>query len=241
MPGTPAAATTMSALRMWAARSRVPVWHRVTVAFSVRRVSSRPSGRPTVIPRPTTTTSAPAISTPWRRSSSMTPTGVHGSGPGLPSTSLPRFIGCSPSTSLSGSTRESSANSSSPVGCCTMKPVQAGSAFSSSITASTSAWVAVAGRSRRIEVIPIEAQSLCLAPTYQCEPGSSPTSTVPSPGVTPRSFSAATRSASSALIVRRVAVPSRMRRGHRVAPVGRQWKKWRVPVKYIVTPASWRP
>ena len=61
MPGTPAAATTMSALRTWAARSRVPVWHSVTVAFSERRVSSSPSGRPTVRPRPTTTTSAPAI------------------------------------------------------------------------------------------------------------------------------------------------------------------------------------
>ena len=61
MPGTPAAATTMSACRTWAARSRVPVWHSVTVAFSVRRVSSSPSGRPTVRPRPTTTTSAPAI------------------------------------------------------------------------------------------------------------------------------------------------------------------------------------
>ncbi len=86
--------------------------------------------------------------------------------------------------------------------------MQDGSAFSSSITASTSAWVAVAGRSRRIDSMPISAQSLCLAPTYQCEPGSSPTSTVPSPGVTPRSRSAATRSASSALIAFSVAVPS---------------------------------
>src|SRR3954452_10612818 len=62
-PGTPAAATTMSADRTCADRSRVPVWHSVTVAFSVRRVSSRPSGRPTVIPRPMTTTSAPGIGT----------------------------------------------------------------------------------------------------------------------------------------------------------------------------------
>ena len=53
IPGTPAAATTMSAWRTCAARSRVPVWHSVTVAFSERRVSSRPSGRPTVMPRPT--------------------------------------------------------------------------------------------------------------------------------------------------------------------------------------------
>jgi hypothetical protein len=210
MPGTPAAATTMSASRTWAARSRVPVWHSVTVAFSERRVRSRPRGRPTVMPRPTTTTSAPAISTPWRRSSSIAPTGVHGSGPGSPRTSLPRLTGWSPSTSLSGSTRESSANSSRPVGCWTMNPVHPSSALSSSTTSSTSAWVAVAGRSRRIEVMPISAQSLCLAPTYQCEPGSSPTSTVPRPGTTPCSARAATRWASSALMVRRVAAPSRV-------------------------------
>jgi hypothetical protein len=63
MPGTPAAATTMSAWRTSAARSRVPVWHSVTVAFSERRVRMSPSGRPTVRPRPTTTTLAPAIGT----------------------------------------------------------------------------------------------------------------------------------------------------------------------------------
>ena len=144
----------------------MPVWQSVMVAFSERRVSSSPSGRPTVRPRPTTTTSAPAISTSCRRSSSMIPIGVHGSEPRSPSTSLPRLTGCSPSTSLSGSTRDSRANSSRPVGCCTRKPVQAGSAFSASMTRSTSAWVAVAGRSTRIDSIPISAQSLCLAPTY---------------------------------------------------------------------------
>src|SRR5262249_31676208 len=40
-PGRPAAATTMSARDTSAARSRVPVWHSVTVAFSPRRDSSR--------------------------------------------------------------------------------------------------------------------------------------------------------------------------------------------------------
>ena len=45
--------------------------------------------------------------------------------------------------------------------------MQSGSAFSSSMTASTSAWVAVAGRSRRMLVMPISAQSWCFAPTYQ--------------------------------------------------------------------------
>ena len=63
-PGRPAATTTMSAVLVCAARSLVPVWHWVTVAFSVRRVSSRPSARPTVIPRPMTVTSAPATATP---------------------------------------------------------------------------------------------------------------------------------------------------------------------------------
>ncbi len=85
----------------------VPVWHRVTVAFSVRRVSSSPSGRPTVTPRPTTQTSAPSRSTSYARSSSTMPRGVHGSGASAMSTSRPRFIGCSPSASLSGSTSSS--------------------------------------------------------------------------------------------------------------------------------------
>ena len=63
------------------------------------------AGGPTVIPRPTTTTSAPAIGTSWRRSSSTMPYGVHGSGAGLPSTSQPRLVGCRPSASLAGSIR----------------------------------------------------------------------------------------------------------------------------------------
>src|SRR5699024_4157761 len=46
---TPAAAITMSAWRTCEARSVVPVWHKVTVAFSLRRVSNKPRGRPTVI------------------------------------------------------------------------------------------------------------------------------------------------------------------------------------------------
>src|SRR3954451_10208309 len=112
MPGTPAAATTMSAFRTCADRSRVPVWQRVTVAFSERRVSSSPSGRPTVMPRPMTTTSAPAMGTSKRRSSSTIPTGVQGSGPVTLSTSRPRLVGCSPSASFSGSIASRTAYSS---------------------------------------------------------------------------------------------------------------------------------
>src|SRR6476469_6407552 len=78
------------------------------------------------------------------------------------------------------------------------------------MTASTSACVAVAGRSRRMLVMPISAQSLCLALTYQWLPGSSPTSTVPRPGTTPCSRRRATRWVSSTLIALRVALPSRI-------------------------------
>src|SRR4051812_5785325 len=140
----------------------------------------------------------------------MIPVGVHGNGAGLPSTSQPRLVGCSPSTSFTGSTAARIANSSNPVGCCTRNAVHAGSAFSSATTPSTSAWLAPAGRSRRMLLIPISAQSLCLALTYQRLAGSSPTSTVPSPGRTPRSTRAATRSASSDLMAARVAFPSRV-------------------------------
>ncbi len=92
----------------------------------------------------------------------------------------------------------------------TMYPVQAGSSFSSRTTASISSCVAVAGSSRWMEAMPTWAQSRCLPATYFWLPGSSPTRTVPRPGVTPLSFSAATRAVSSDLIAAAVALPSRI-------------------------------
>src|SRR5579875_2267096 len=144
----------------------------------------------------------------------MMPVGVHGSGAGSPSTSEPRFIGCSPSTSFTGSTAVRISNSAAvpnPVGTCTRKAVHAGSALSPATMSSTSALAVPVGRSWRMLATPISAESLCLALTYQMLPGSSPTSTVPSPGTTPRSASAATRCASSCLIVARTLLPSRSR------------------------------
>src|ERR1700751_2927305 len=58
--------------------------------------------------------------------------------------------------------------------------------------------------------MPTCAQSLCLPATYGCDPGSSPTRTVPSPGTMPRAASAATRSFRSALTAAAVALPSRI-------------------------------
>src|SRR5947209_527185 len=57
--------------------------------------------------------------------------------------------------------------------------------------------------------IPTSAQSLCLALTYHRLPGSSPTSSVPSPGRSPAAVRAATRSVSSPRIAAAVALPSR--------------------------------
>src|SRR5690242_21880243 len=59
-------------------------------------------------------------------------------------------------------------------------------------------------------LMPISAESLCFALTYQLLPGSSPTRTVPRPGTIPRSASAATRSRNSSLMLARVALPSRI-------------------------------
>src|SRR5215212_9749358 len=89
-----------------------------------------------------------------------------------------------------------------------------------------------------MEAIPTSAQSRCLPATYDRLPGSSPTSTVPSPGVIPRSASAATRSRSSALIVAARALPSRICAVMSIAPMSAdQWRKCRAPVKYMVMPA----
>src|SRR3954468_10229654 len=143
----------------------------------------------------------------------MMPVGVQGNGAGLPRTSQPRLVGCRPSTSFSGSTRSRmsfSAAAPRPVGSWTRNAVQPGSALSSSTTASTSAWDVPAGRSRRMLLTPISAQSLCLALTYQRLAGASPTRTGPSPGRMPRAARAATRARSSSLIAASVALPSRI-------------------------------
>ena len=98
MRGRPTAATSTSARRQTSPRSRVREWQTVTVAFAAS--SSAASGRPTRSERPTTTASAPCSGTSWRRSSSITPAGVHGRSPGRPWASRPADSGVSPSTSL---------------------------------------------------------------------------------------------------------------------------------------------
>jgi hypothetical protein len=57
-------------------------WQIVTVACSAR--SSSAIGLPVMLLRPTTTARFPAISTSWRRSSSITASGVAGASAGSP-------------------------------------------------------------------------------------------------------------------------------------------------------------
>src|SRR3954452_19625448 len=58
--------------------------------------------------------------------------------------------------------------------------------------------------------MPTSAHVRCLLRTYTCELGSSPTSTVASPGVMPCCVSALTRSRSSSLTAAAIALPSRI-------------------------------
>ena len=104
MPGTPAAATTMSALRTCAARSRVPVWHSVTVAFSLRRVSSRPEraadGDAAADDDDLGAGDRHVVAAQQLDDADAACTAA---APASPSTSRPRLIGCRPSASLAGS------------------------------------------------------------------------------------------------------------------------------------------
>ena len=91
-----------------------------------------------------------------------------------------------------------------------MYPVHSLDEFKSAIAANTSFSVALSGRSTRIELIPTSLQSRCFPPTYDSDPGSLPTKTVPSPGVIPLALSAATRLVRSALMADASALPSRI-------------------------------
>ena len=98
---TPTAATMISAFCRCSFRSAVREWQIVTVAL--RFSSNMATGMPTMLLRPITTAFFPAISTPYRSSSSMHPLGVHGTNNGSRPfmDSLPMLRGWKPSTSFS--------------------------------------------------------------------------------------------------------------------------------------------
>ena len=160
----------MSACRVCAARSRVPVWHSVTVAFSVRRVSSSPSGRPTVTPRPIThhlgaldldAVPAQQLDDAGRRARQRRRLAQHQ--PAEVGRVQP--VGVLVGVDLAEHERSRRAPSAAAAARCT--PVHAGSSLRRRTAARISSCVAVAGRSSRIEAMPTSAQSLCLPLTYQ--------------------------------------------------------------------------
>src|ERR1039458_2741672 len=163
MPGTPAADTITSAVRVNAAMSSTPVCTTVTAALQLgRRIAiNSASGRPIVSPRPMMTTCLPSTGTRYSASNSMMPAGVQGNGPGTPITRRPRFVGCSPSTSLAGLTRKSTCSSSMPSGngSCTRIEWTSGLTLNASTTASISACVALAGRCTSKDCTPISLHS----------------------------------------------------------------------------------
>ena len=94
----------------------------------------------------------------------MIPAGVQGTEPGSPRSRRPRLIGAKPSTSLSGWMRLAirTSESWSGTGSCTSIPSTASSAFRSSISASSSAWVVSSGSTTRRETMPASSAAFAL-------------------------------------------------------------------------------
>ena len=97
----------------------------------------------------------------------------------------------------------------SGVGSCSRIPDTRSSAPSSASNCSTSSWETSAGSLWLKPSIPTSAHAFCLPPTYTAEAGSSPTSTVASPG---RGLPAATQASTSSRTSERtcwaIALPS---------------------------------
>ena len=146
------------------------LWQTVTVqsAPSPPCIISAAIGLPTMLLRPSTTHSAPRVSTPLRRSSSCTPAGVQGAKPSRsPISSLPTFTGWKPSTSFRGRMRRitSAERICGGRGIWTRMPWIAGSAFRRSTAASSASSVVSAGSRRVTECMPASWQARPFART----------------------------------------------------------------------------
>ena len=154
-PGRPTEATSRSASRQTAARSRVREWQTVTVAW--RRSRSRATGLPTMFERPTTTARFPARSSPASSTRARIPRGVQATMPSSsPRRSFPALTGWNPSTSLPGgiASRTSRSSRCPGRGSWTSMPSTEASAASRRIVARTRSLVASAGRRSTVEAMP---------------------------------------------------------------------------------------
>src|SRR5215203_4902225 len=178
-------------------------------------------GFPTIVLRPMTTQSAPAVGTPYSPRRACTPAAVQGTNPSVcPIRSLPTLTGWKPSTSFSGRMWLMTVSGSICFGngICTRMPCTVSSAFNCSTSASSSACEVVAGSRIVSPAIPASRDAFSLPPTYTALAGSSPTSTTVSPGVTPFRFSSATSAATSARTFCASATPSIRRAPPSVTP-----------------------
>src|SRR5829696_7805486 len=178
-------------------------------------------GLPTIVLRPMTTQSAPAVLTPYSPRSSCTPAAVQGTNPSVcPISSLPTLTGWKPSTSFSGRMWLMTVSGSICFGngICTRMPCTVSSAFNCSTSASSSACDVVAGSRIVAPAIPASRDAFSLPPTYTALAGSSPTSTTVSPGVTPFRLSSATSAATWARTFCASATPSISRAPPSLAP-----------------------
>ena len=128
------------------------------------------------------------------------PAGVHDTGPGMPSAMRPMFVGCMPSTSLSGSTAMSTASKSTcgGAGCWTSIASTRVVVVELAHGGDDVAVVASSGRWTCGLAQPSSAAFFIFMPTYRALASSSPTSTVASPGVWPFAFSFSMRGSRSA-------------------------------------------
>ena len=174
------------------------------MAFSLLRVSSSPSGRPTVVPRPITQTSAPLSPIPLRRSSSTMPRGVHGRRAG-DSQHQPAEVDRMQAVGVLVGIDQGECGVvvkvswQAAAGRC-IRCRRGRRSVPRSPMPAHPGWSSRATRpgSRRCR----PARSLDACPRRRKRlPGSSPTRTVPRPGTMPRSASTDTRSLSSVLMV----------------------------------------
>src|SRR6059036_2966086 len=221
--GEPIAAMRISARLVCAASSCVPLWTTVTVAFAFGAFCMRraASGFPTMLLRPTITTSLPLGSYPLRVRSSTTPEGVAGANRGRPISTRPTFTGWKQSTSLSGLTAETALSTEiwSGNGCWTRIPWTFGSLFNRPISWRRRASGTSLGSSIVQWAIPISSEAFPFILTYSCDAGFSPTRTAASPGTTPSPASFEIRGLSSVRTSSPIRLPSMTLPGTR-APHG---------------------
>mmetsp|Transcript_979 Transcript_979/g.1545 ORF Transcript_979/g.1545 Transcript_979/m.1545 type:complete len:204 (+) Transcript_979:926-1537(+) len=173
-------------------------------------LSSKATGMPTILERPTTTARLPAMATPHLSSSSIQPKGVQGTKRGCRPfmVSWPTFSGWNPSTSFSRLTALSTACSSICLGSgsCTRMPCTSGLSLKRRTTSNTSSCVAVSGKSAPKLMMPTSSQAFFFMRTYVWLSLRSPTHTTASPGTrlylllnsaTPAAISARIRAATA--------------------------------------------